>query len=145
MVAGCQRGPTGDWTPCYAPLPSAHPSPFTRRVKGPVQSQSSSMTRACDPSSLASVTLAGLILKQYRSGRVRSHWRPRREDRSLLPHPSKRALHCAAALLHPITLCTGHLSCLLSIYADTLHSCRAGQMSTCRNPYYWNRQQLTAL
>lgn len=77
---------------------------------------------ACDPYSLASVALAGLIWKQHRNGRVRRHWRPQREDRSLLLRPSKRAPHCAAAFLHSITLGTGRFSCLLSIFTDTLHS-----------------------
>lgn len=60
---------------------------------------------ACDPSlpdSLASVAHSqGLIWKQHRDGRVRRHWRPHSEDRSLLPRPSNRA-PCSAAASPPL-------------------------------------------
>ena len=121
MVVGV-KGPTGDWTPLYVPfLPNLSEAQYD-----PSPPWWQEWPGACDPPNpLASLALAGL--KQHCDSRVRQHWRPHSEDRSLLLRPSKRAPCRAAAFPHSITLGTGCFLCLLSIFTDTLHPHRGGK------------------
>lgn len=119
MVVGV-RGPTGDWTPVYVLC-------LHQTCQGP----NTIPVLQCDKSdrepSLASVPLAGLIGKQHHIGRVRRHWRPHSDDRSLLPCPSKRFPRSEADFLHSIILGAGCFWCMLSFFYRHFTLLRGGK------------------
>lgn len=102
---GVGWGHQDDWTTRdnTPPPPSQH-QPVKRPSTIPVLQCDKSDPESVILTALHQWALAGLIWKEHRGGRVRRHWRPHGEDRSLLLCLSKTSLRSSAALLHLITL-----------------------------------------